>query len=72
MLNFAPAPDTLDPQHNAFMVDDETFDRALARFASEGTGYWADPRRSRPGELGEVDGPGDGGLTRSPSVGTGL
>ncbi|HSK23825.1 MAG TPA: hypothetical protein VK906_11640 [Egicoccus sp.] len=60
VLNFAPAPETLDPQHYAFMVDDEQFDRVLARFASEGTEYWADPRRSRPGELGEVDGVPEG------------
>lgn len=60
VLNFAPAPAGLDPQHYAFLVDDAQFYRILERFTSESTEYWADPRRSRPGELGEVDGVPDG------------
>lgn len=60
VLNFAPAPSSLAPQHYAFLVDDAHFDRILARFVEAGTDYWADPHRSRPGQLGEVDGAPDG------------
>lgn len=56
VMNFAAAPGGLSPQHYAFLVDDAHFDRILARFHDEGTDYWADPPRTRPGELGAVDG----------------
>lgn len=60
VLNVAPASDELTPQHYAFLVDDTQFDAVLTRFVTEATEYWADPRRSRPGELGAVDGAPDG------------
>lgn len=40
----------IQPQHYAFLVDDELFDRALERIQTEGLQHWADPQRSRPGE----------------------
>jgi catechol 2,3-dioxygenase-like lactoylglutathione lyase family enzyme len=39
------------PQHYAFLVDDATFDAALARIRAAGLEYWADPMRERPGEI---------------------
>jgi catechol 2,3-dioxygenase-like lactoylglutathione lyase family enzyme len=39
------------PQHCAFVVDDDTFDAALTRIVTAGVGYHADPGVGRPGEL---------------------
>lgn len=39
------------PQHYAFLVDDETFDRALAKLRSDGVTIWADPGHLQPGEI---------------------
>lgn len=43
-------------QHYAFLVDDETFDHGFARIEALGLAYWADPGRSRPGEINRNDG----------------
>ncbi|MEJ2866600.1 VOC family protein [Actinomycetospora sp. OC33-EN08] len=40
----------IQPQHYAFLVDDELFDRAVARIRADGRDHWADPQRTRPGE----------------------
>lgn len=51
LLQFAEPPvEHIQLQHYAFLVDDELFDRALARVQEAGTPYWADPFRKRPGE----------------------
>ncbi|KAA9154516.1 VOC family protein [Amycolatopsis acidicola] len=50
LLQFAEPPAEIQPQHYAFLVDDELFDRAYARLRDEGIEHWADPRRTRPGE----------------------
>jgi catechol 2,3-dioxygenase-like lactoylglutathione lyase family enzyme len=44
------------PQHYAFLVDDATFDRGFARIEQLGLAYWADPARSKPGEINRNDG----------------
>jgi catechol 2,3-dioxygenase-like lactoylglutathione lyase family enzyme len=38
-------------QHYAFLVSDEEFDAALERIQSQGLTRWADPARSKPGEI---------------------
>jgi catechol 2,3-dioxygenase-like lactoylglutathione lyase family enzyme len=38
-------------QHYAFLVSDEEFDAALERIQSQGLTHWADPARSKPGEI---------------------
>ena len=38
-------------QHYAFLVDDGAFDSGMARIEAEGLTFWADPARSRPGEI---------------------
>ncbi len=54
MFQFATLPPEAfpenQPQHYAFLVDEELFDRALARIREAGLEHWADPQRSRPGE----------------------
>jgi len=44
------------PQHYAFLVDDATFDRGFALIEELGLSYWADPARSRPGDINRNDG----------------
>ena len=38
-------------QHYAFLVSDEEFDIGFARIQGQGLTYWADPARSKPGEI---------------------
>lgn len=55
LLQFAgPPPFEFPPQHYAYLLDDEHFDRAYAR-----QDHWADPQRTKPGEINhEHDGRG--------------
>jgi len=39
------------PQHYAFLVDDATFDAAVARIRADGVAHWADPARTTPCEI---------------------
>lgn len=54
LFQFAALPEdaypAIQPQHYAFLADDELFDRAVQRIRAEGRDHWADPQRSRPGE----------------------
>ena len=43
-------------QHFAFLVSEEEFDAAFGRVKSRGLEYWADPARSKPGEINNHDG----------------
>jgi catechol 2,3-dioxygenase-like lactoylglutathione lyase family enzyme len=38
-------------QHYAFLVSDEEFDAGFERIEGQGLTYWADPARSKPGEI---------------------
>lgn len=51
LLQFASPPMDFPPQHYAYLVDDEHFDRTLARITATSRDHWADPQRSRPGEV---------------------
>jgi catechol 2,3-dioxygenase-like lactoylglutathione lyase family enzyme len=39
------------PLHFAFLISDAEFDAAFARIRAADTRYYADPRRSKPGEI---------------------
>ncbi|MEZ4332462.1 MAG: VOC family protein [Myxococcota bacterium] len=43
-------------QHYAFLVDDAAFDGILARVRERVPQIWADPARTRPGEINRHDG----------------
>ena len=43
-------------QHFAFLVSEEEFDAAFARIKDLGIEIWADPARSKPGEINHHDG----------------
>jgi len=46
----------IDPQHYAFLVSEDEFSAIMTRLAERGIAYWADPHRSRPGEINHDDG----------------
>jgi catechol 2,3-dioxygenase-like lactoylglutathione lyase family enzyme len=56
LLQFAAPPIDFPPQHYAYLVDDQHFDRAYARIVAEGREHWADPQRTRPGEINDEHG----------------
>ncbi|MDR2322827.1 VOC family protein [Microbacterium sp. NPDC089698] len=59
LLQFATPPIEFPPQHYAYLVDDDHFDRAYATITGRGIAHWADPQRARPGEINhEHDGRG--------------
>jgi len=51
LLQFAAPPIEFPPQHYAYLVDDHHFDRAHAKIVAQGLEHWADPQRTRPGEI---------------------
>jgi catechol 2,3-dioxygenase-like lactoylglutathione lyase family enzyme len=54
------------PQHFAFLVSDAEFDAAFARIRTQNLHYWADPRRTKPGEINHHHG-GRGVYFQDPS-----
>ncbi len=54
-LDFVQSDD-IRPQHYAFLVSDEEFDQIFGRVQSRGLEYWADPGRTRSGEINHNDG----------------
>jgi catechol 2,3-dioxygenase-like lactoylglutathione lyase family enzyme len=52
-LDFADADGDIRPIHYAFRVTDAEFEAVFARITARGLSYWADPRRSRPGEVAQ-------------------
>jgi catechol 2,3-dioxygenase-like lactoylglutathione lyase family enzyme len=57
-LDFAAAGDDITPQHYAFLISEPEFDEIFERIRERGLAYWADPARSRPGEIGRDHGRG--------------
>jgi catechol 2,3-dioxygenase-like lactoylglutathione lyase family enzyme len=55
-LDFMEKEGSVARQHYAFLVGEEEFDAAFGRIKGEGLSYWADPARSRPGEINRHDG----------------
>jgi catechol 2,3-dioxygenase-like lactoylglutathione lyase family enzyme len=50
-LDFGEVDHEVAPQHYAFQVDEPEFKRAFARVGERGLDYWADPGRTRRGEI---------------------
>ena len=50
-LDYVDAEGDIRPQHYAFLVDDDEFDRGLARVLDGGHPIWADPHGGVPGEI---------------------
>lgn len=50
-VDFYQKDGSVAPQHYAFLVDDGTFNAACARIRDGGVAHWADPARTKPGEI---------------------
>ena len=50
-LDFSNKEGPVSPQHYAFLVSDAEFDAGMAKIAERNLNYWADPARSKPGEI---------------------
>ena len=50
-LDFYQKEGAVSPQHYAFLVGEAEFDAAFARIGARGLAYWADPARTKPGEI---------------------
>ncbi|MEY9993847.1 catechol 2,3-dioxygenase-like lactoylglutathione lyase family enzyme [Streptomyces sp. V4I8] len=55
-LDYMDAPDTITPQHYAFLVSEDDFDTIFGRIREAGLTYWADPHHRRAGEINHNDG----------------
>ena len=55
-LDFAETDQKIAPQHYAFLVGEEEFDAAFGRIREQGLPYWADPGKTRRGEVSDRDG----------------
>ena len=55
-LDFMEKEDAVSPQHYAFLIGEADFDSVLGRIRSRGLDHWADPARTKPGEINRHDG----------------
>jgi len=54
-LDFYDTPDEIVSQHYAFLITEAEFDEIFIRIRKRGGDYWADPGRSRQGEINHND-----------------
>jgi catechol 2,3-dioxygenase-like lactoylglutathione lyase family enzyme len=55
-LDYSETSGDITSQHYAFLVGESEFDTAFGRIRDQELTYWADPARSRPGEINRRDG----------------
>jgi catechol 2,3-dioxygenase-like lactoylglutathione lyase family enzyme len=55
-LDFATVEGKVQPQHYAFLISEAEFDAVFGRIQAQGIKFWADPMRSRAGEINHHDG----------------
>lgn len=55
-LDFLDTREGIPAQHYAFLVDEAEFDDIFGRIRQRASAYWADPGRTRPGEINHRDG----------------
>ncbi|GAA2061029.1 VOC family protein [Streptomyces albiaxialis] len=55
-LDFMDVEGEIVPQHYAFLVSEDEFDQVFGRIKDAGLTYYADPYRSKPGEINHNDG----------------
>ncbi len=55
-LDFSGNGGDFSAQHYAFLVSETEFDAIFGRIEAKGLDYWADPMRSKPGEINRHDG----------------
>jgi catechol 2,3-dioxygenase-like lactoylglutathione lyase family enzyme len=54
-VDFADTEGEIRTQHYAFLVSEEEFDAIFSRIRVRGLAYWADPARTKPGEINHHD-----------------
>ncbi len=55
-LDFVDAQEPITAQHYAFLVSEAEFDEIFGRIQAKGLAFWADPGKSRPGQINTADG----------------
>jgi catechol 2,3-dioxygenase-like lactoylglutathione lyase family enzyme len=50
-MDFMEKHGPVAPQHYAFLVGEAEFDAGMAKISEKGLAHWADPARSKPGEI---------------------
>ena len=55
-LDYMDVDGDITPQHYAFLVGEAEFDEIFGRITARGMPHWADPSRSRPGQINTNDG----------------
>jgi catechol 2,3-dioxygenase-like lactoylglutathione lyase family enzyme len=55
-LDFAKGEDPVSTQHYAFLVSNAEFDTIFGRIHGRGLAFWADPARTKPGEVNTLFG----------------
>jgi catechol 2,3-dioxygenase-like lactoylglutathione lyase family enzyme len=55
-LDFYETDDPIAPQHYAFLIGEDDFDAIYGRIRDREVPHWADPGRSRSGEINHNDG----------------
>jgi catechol 2,3-dioxygenase-like lactoylglutathione lyase family enzyme len=55
-LDFYQKEGPVAAQHYAFLVGEAEFDAAFLRIEARSLTYWADPARTKPGEINDHDG----------------
>ena len=55
-LDFLDSAHEIAPQHYAFLISEVEFDQSFARIREGKISYWADPGKTRPGEINHGDG----------------
>jgi catechol 2,3-dioxygenase-like lactoylglutathione lyase family enzyme len=55
-LDYLDNPDGAHAQHYAFLVAENEFDEIFGRIQDRELSYWADPGKSKPGEVNTNDG----------------
>jgi catechol 2,3-dioxygenase-like lactoylglutathione lyase family enzyme len=55
-MDFRTEAEPISRQHYAFLISEPEFDQVFSRIQALGLDYWADPRRTKPGEINHHDG----------------
>jgi catechol 2,3-dioxygenase-like lactoylglutathione lyase family enzyme len=55
-LDYMEADGEISPQHYAFLISEAEFDEIFGRIRDRQLSYWADPARTKPGEINHHDG----------------
>lgn len=55
-MDFHEVDREISPQHYAFLVGEDDFDKIFGRIRERGLAYWADPARRLSGEISRNDG----------------